>query len=101
MLVLCRIRRISIGVEAIRISSIKASIDDRKAHWTSPIFSYHALKPAVLCMDPVHTCTRLCHDAPRMLAAANLEMWPTLIPHFDVLVHTGGKGWGALLEESN
>ena len=90
MLVLYGIISLIIKIKAIKLSSIKAWVDDSEvAQWAGSVFPPSALMPAGLYVEPMRSCAELCYDSPQMSVAAVLDVWLTSIPHFDIFIYLG------------
>ena len=90
MLVLYGISSLIIRIKAIKLSSIKAWVDDSVvAQWTGSVFPRSALMPAGLYVEPMRSCAELCYDSPQMSVAAVLDVWFTSIPHFNIFIDLG------------
>ena len=90
MLVFYGISSLIIRIKAIKLSSIKAWVDDSVvAQCTNYVFPDSASMPAGLYVEPIRCCAKLCYDPPQMSVVTVLDVWLTSIPHFDIFIDLG------------
>ena len=58
------------------------------AHWAGHAFTGNALMPASLYIEPVGSCSKLRQDTSEMLIATVVDVWLTIISHFDLIVYS-------------